>query len=310
MQLRKGGQPRRWLGREPIGQDDAPGLSLLAIPLAIGRQAAAQSSNVKPVIPAQPGQPGLVSARRQAEQRLNPGAQRQLPGARPFPQFPRLGTAQQIARHCIRSEAQRQQRQGIEQGRVTACFGIDQQSGQHLAQQQFAVTVLHGANARSQPGFGGKGRQQPLGKGVDRIDAQAAAWAIEHPGKQRAGAGDHFGSGIGTDGKEVAGQHGIRQAHPAGEHFADPHGHFRRAGLGEGQAKDLPRLDVALQQQAQDARRQHLGLAGPGACRKPDRFQRIGRRQLVVLKGKDHPAHAWSSRSSRACHSSSRINWS
>ena len=57
----------------------------------------------------------------------------------------------------------------------------------------------------------------------------------------------------------------VRQPHPMRQPLADAVGHFRRAGLGEGQAEDRRRRRPA-KQQAQHARR-----SGHGSCRSPPR---------------------------------------
>ena len=68
---------------------------------------------------------------------------------------------------------------------------------------------------------------------------------------------------------QVGGKAGAVHLHPGGQPVMDAIGHFRRARLGEGEAEDLFGAHP-LQQQAEDARGQHMGLSGAGGGRQPD----------------------------------------
>ncbi len=277
------------------------------LPRCIGRKAALQGIGIEHPVAAQVEQvfrPGIGG---QAEQAMDAVLHRWLPSARPFPRLTRGGTAQQPGGDLLRPHPHRKPRQGIERRRVVRPFGHQQQVGQDLAQQQVAVAVLHRLDARQQPRLIGEGGQQPLRKGVDRIDPQPPARAIEHGGKQLAGTGHGLRPMVRPDRQQLFGQRRRIKPHPARQHLVDARGHFGRPGLGESQAQDLIGPHRRFKQQPQHAGRQHLGLARAGRGREPDDFGRLNRRALFVSQGK-HAAHA--SGSPRACHSSSRISWS
>src|SRR3546814_12074000 len=61
-----------------------------------------------------------------------------------------------------------------------------------------------------QPGFLGKGREEPLRERVDRVDPEAAARAIEHLREQGAGTLANIGQRCFTDRGELRGQLGVR----------------------------------------------------------------------------------------------------
>lgn len=142
---------------------------------------------------------------------------------------------------------------------------------------------------------------------MNRIDPQAAAGAVEHFGEQAASLGLAYRGEIRADRLQILRQRDGIRPNPPRQHLIDPGRHFSRTGLGEGQAQNLIRANIVLQEQAQHARREDLGLARPGRSRKPDDLARIDRRVLLIGQGKQ-PAHA--PPSPRACHSSSRISWS
>ena len=140
---------------------------------------------------------------------------------------------------------------------------------------------------------------------MDRVDPQAPARAIEHGREQAARLVLRLRPKVRANRLQVPGQRNGIGAYPAGQHFVDARRHFGRTRLGEGQAEDLVRTNIVLQQQAQHPGRKHLGLARPGRGREPDDLARIDCRMLLAGQRED-AAHACSS--PRACHSSRRIN--
>ena len=218
---------------------------------------------------------------------------------------------------------QRQRGHGREQLRIAERigFGFHQKIGQNLPRQQRALAILHRAAAGNEIGLLRERRQQPLRKGVDRIDPQPAAGTIEHSGKQRTRARHRGLVRRRADRIEMLKQVRIGKPHPFRQRIVDTRSHLCRPGLGERQTQDLRWGDVGLQQKPQHARRQHLRLAGPCRGREPYRIARIHRRHLVAMQRIDlgRTAHAPSSalscpalsrRPSKVIHSSRRINWS
>ena len=266
-----------------------------------------QGIGIEHPVAAQVGQIVRAGIAGQADQAQHVGPHRRLPAARPFPRLARLGAAQQPGGDGHGAKPERKLLQRGKGGNVVTALCLQQHVGQDFAQQQVAVAVLHRLDAGQQPRLAGEGRKQPLRKGVDRVDPQPAAGAIEHFGKQPPRLFLRRRTIVRADGLQVLRQrHGIGP-HPARQHFVDPRRHFGCARLGEGQAEDLIRAHAVLQQQAQHAGGKHLGLSGAGRGGEPDHFARIDRRVLFVGQG-EKPAHP--SASPRACHSSSRINWS
>ena len=246
--------------------------------------------------------------RGQVHQPAQQRPQRRLPQV---PQIPGAGAAFEERDQLFLLEPQAEVFEIGAELRVALGLGAQDQVDQHLAHQQIAFAVFQRARSGAQARLFGKGGEQPLRKGVDRFDADAAARAIEHRGKPAARALACVRIAWRADCLKMLGQRGIGQAHPVGQPFSDTLRHFRRACLGERQAQDLVGLHPRFQQQPQHARGQHLGLAG--ACRgaQPDGAIGIDRVQLVAVERMDRiaavlaPAHGVSS---RPCHSSSRIN--
>ena len=231
-------------------------MALDSLHRAVHFQAVPQWFDVKGIVRAHRRKCRVIQSRRQAQQALHVRPQRLLPRSGAKPCRLRLGAAQQPALdvfrpHPQRQVSQRRQQLGIAQ-RIALC--AHQQVRQHLPGQQDSVAVLHRAGTRRQAGLVGKRRQQPLRKGVDGIDAQAAAGAVQHRCEQGACPRDGIGTEIGADGLEFERQFRRFKPHPACELVIDTRRHLGRAGLGECQAQDLRWIDLAAQQQPQHAR--------------------------------------------------------
>ncbi len=161
---------------------------------------------------------------------------------------------------------------------------LDQQFGQRFARHAGFFARFERAEAGDQPRLDREAGEQALAEAVDRLDPHAPARRVEHAREQRAGAGQqrrvvHILAQREQVGLQVRG----RQAHPARQAAGDALGHFRRAGLGKGQAQDRGGIDPA-QQQAEHARRQDMGLARSRRRRQPDMAVRVAGRRLVVLQ--------------------------
>ncbi len=141
--------------------------------------------------------------------------------------------------------------------------------GQRLARQARLLALVERAEARRQFGLQRKSGQQLLAKTMDGLDAQPAAGRFQHFGEQTPGIVARLRPGLLAQRLQVVEQVDLFHLHPGGQAIMDAVGHFRRARLGEGEAQDIFRPDP-LQQQTEDARGQHMGLAGPGRRRQPD----------------------------------------
>ena len=186
-----------------------------------------------------------------------------MPCARPCPQIQCTGATQQKGFHLILAHPARERGKTVDQCLVALDFGRNQQFGQHLPNQQCPVAVLHGSAARSQSRLHGKRCKQPLAEGVNGLDPETAAGAIEHGGKAAARAGHGFGSKRRANRLQLRGELDLGKTHPAGENLVDARRHFGGTRLRESQAKDLLGFDTLLQKQAQNARGKDLRLAGP-----------------------------------------------
>ena len=165
-----------------------------------------------------------------------------------------------------------------------ACLGVGEQGRERAAGEFGLGAAFDRAEPRRDPGFGGERAEQGLREAVDGLDAQAAAGGFEHAGEQAAGALDRRRV-IGLAKREqFLFQVRVGQPHPMRQTFADAIAHLRRTGPGEGQAQDR-RWRRPTQQQAQHARGQHMGLAGPGRGRQRGMDQRVGRVRLRALEG-------------------------
>ena len=226
----------------------------------------------------------------------------------------RLGRAYQPLVQRGRVLAHGELADAIEHPHIMRPLGFLDHVREHLAAEQFAAAIVEHPRARGKPGFLREIADQELGEGVDGVDPEPAAGAIEHAGEKAARTFTNFGRVGRPQVAELLEQFCFRQPHPARQHRVDAVGHFRRARLGKGQAQDLPRRDILAQQQAQHPRRQDLRLARPRRCREPDIVLRRGGEQLVVLERENETipaAHAPLSLSvRRTSHSSSRISWS
>ena len=259
----------------------------------------------------------LVRPRRQPQQPLDIAPHRLLPAARPEPDLARLGAAHQPGFGLLRPQLEAELGQRLQQLRIAQrrAFGLDQQIGQHLTLEQYPLAVLHRPRAGDQPGLIGEGAEQPLGKGMDRIDAQPAAGAIEHAGKQRPRARLVIRAKVRADRLKLIGQRSRLQPHPPRQLVIDPRGHFGRPGLGERQAEDLRGIDFRPQQAAAAPARR-----APGSCRSPPRPRaRPCRPARRPSSGRRAAAGLWPSSLmprpalravSASNHSSSRISWS
>ena len=175
---------------QPVGDHGGIVLAGFGLPAGVDFHAAAQRRGVEAIIGAQRGKIALARPRCQPQQPLDIAPHRLLPAARPEPDLARLGTAHQPAFGLLRPQLEAERSQRRQQLRIAQrrAFRFDQQIGQHLTLEQYPLAVLHRPRAGEQPGFIGEGAEQPLRKGVDGIDAQPAAGAIEHAGKQGARA--------------------------------------------------------------------------------------------------------------------------
>ena len=154
--------------------------------------------------------------------------------------------------------------------------------------------------------------QDPLAKGVDRLDLQPAG-CFHRAGEQAAG---QFQPApvrrVSVDRRDGMRQRRIVECHPAGQRREHLGGHVGRRRLGEGQRQDAGRVGVR-QQQPDHPLGEHMGLARARMGRHPGGGARIGARILLApgLGINHRPGHAISSPSaSPSDHSCTRAKWS
>ena len=146
---------------------------------------------------------------------------------------------------------------------VAARLGADEEIGERRAGEELLFARIERPEAGHQPRFGRKGGEQRLRKGVDRLDSHTPAGGVEDSGEERASPVAHVRADILAQRLELARKVAVLQANPVSEPSVDPVRHFRCAGLGEGEAKDRGWIDTR-QEQAEDARREHMRLSSPG----------------------------------------------
>ena len=241
---------------------------------------------------------------RKPEQLLHPVLQRLLPSADAEPRLARFGTAHQPGARLVRPHAKGEPFQRGDGFNVPVGLPLDQEVGEDAVRQHLAVAVLHRLGAGDEASLFGKRSEQPLGEGVNRIDPEAAARAIEHAGEQRARAGAGIRIGRRADVEQIAFEQRVGKAYPARQYAVHTLRHLGGAGFRKRQAQDVFRLHAGRQQQSQNPRRKHLGLASPRRRGEPDAVRRVDGTRLIVHQGMNL-AH-----SSCPSHSSSRMSWS
>ncbi len=155
---------------------------------------------------------------------------------------------------------------GGEQGEVIAHRVIG--AGEELlaggVQQLAGFGLVHHLEARRHAGLGGEGLQQALAEGMDGLHAQAAG-RFQRQREQAAGPRQALGGEIPLVQLvvDVVQQVAVIEVDPLGQALEQAAAHLRRGGAGVGDAEDVFR-PCALQQQADDAVHQQVGLAGAG----------------------------------------------
>ena len=161
----------------------------------------------------------------------------------------------------------------------------------------------------------GKLLQQPFAEGMDGLDLQ--------PARRLQGAGEeppcprqlNLARLAAFDLLDRAGKCLVGQHRPFAETLEDTGFHFRRRGLGEGQAEDTAGFRAG-KQQPHDALGEYEGLARAGIGRHPGGRARVRRLGLGLARlGVDHGAggchsHSSSSSLSTRPHSRTRARWS
>jgi hypothetical protein len=150
-----------------------------------------------------------------------------------------------------------------DQARMSAVLGAHQHCGQGLPGEQLLLAPLERAEARDQPGLGGKGREQALGEGMDGLDPEPAAGRVEDPGEQAARPRPRFRPEILAQRLQLGGKLAVSQPHPISQPPMDPVRHLRRSRLGEGEAQDRGRLGAG-EEQAKHPGSEDVSLARSG----------------------------------------------
>ncbi len=196
---------------------------------------------------------------------------------------------------------------------------VEQDAQAGLGEQlRFRGLVEH-LEAGGDIGLEWKLMQQPRAEGVDGLHLQPAR-RVQRQGEQppRPRPPDGVGLDVGNS-PDRGVEPGIVERGPAAQLVEHPVGHVGGGGLGEGDAEDFRRLD-AVEQQADDALRQHMGLAGAGIGRDPGGDGRVRRLDLQSQHrlgngaGDGHGAHSPPPASSSSLpptdHSFTRARWS
>ena len=173
--------------------------------------------------------------------------------------------------------------------------GGDQHGRLGVAQQLGRATLVEHLEMRREPGLERKAAEQRLTEGMDGHDLEAAR-RVEHGGEQPARAAPRLVVGQRPGQRlELGVEHRVVDQRPAPEVAVDAVGHLGGGGAREGQAQQ-PRGRRAVEQQAHHPVGQHLGLAGAGRRRDPDRLRRVGG---VALRAAGPPARQGNSRAPR-----------
>ncbi len=258
-----------------------PRQAVLGPPPRVHRRDGAQPGNVARIIRARRSDRRLDIARGQIETVADEGLYQ---SGQPRHCVGAGGTGAQKGLRPPLAHAQAERPYRIEHVGTVQRFLRNQQFRQRLARQHLFLTPLKRAEAGKQAGLERKRGEQALAKAVDRLNADAAAGRVEHPRKERARARHHSGiEMILAKRKQLLAQIGLGHPHPAREPAIDPSGHLARTRLRKGEAQDRSGVDSA-QQQAIDARGQHLCLAGPRRRRQPDMAFRVARARLIALQ--------------------------
>ena len=161
-------------------------------------------------------------------------------------------------------------------GQVGIAGGPDDGLVLRGGEQVGGVAFAQHVEVRRDTGLHREAAQHGFAKRVDGHDAQAAG-GIDDAGEQLSGdgaqrRGNRHAAG---DGRQVLVEGAIVGGGPGTQRVADPDAHFRRRGLGEGQAQNAQGVGAA-QQQAEEAVDQYLGLAGAGGRADPYTRLRVG----------------------------------
>ena len=165
---------------------------------------------------------------------------------------------------------------------VAGGFGLGHEVGERAPHQLLLGASLDGLETGDDAGFGGEGCEQRLREAVDGLDLQAAG-TVEYLGEQLPRPLPSLWTIAFAEVQEVRSEIAVLQPHPLREPASNAIGHFGGGCLGEGQAEDRF-WTRALQQQAQHARGQHLGLARSGRCRQRRMHGGVGRHRLLALE--------------------------
>ncbi len=304
--------------RQPIAQKRRSLLPCLGLPAFKCRQHRHQRIVGKQIGIENLLRPCRIGIGRYPQRLAHAPAHRRLPGGFALPHLVRIGGAHQPSVQARRVLADDESSDAVQHTHIVGALRFLDQICQHLARQQFATPIVHDPGAGSKARFFREVADQELREGVDGVDPQTAARAIEHAGEERPRTRDGCFFDVRAKVTELLGQLHLPQPHPSGKDRIDAIRHLCRARLGKGQAQNLRGAHILAQQQSQYPGRQHLRLAGPCRGRQPDIVFRISRKQLVVLQWEDEAAaaHARASPSlspapvMRTSHSSRRISWS
>jgi hypothetical protein len=218
--------------------------------------------------------------------------------------------AHQLAQHAGEVVGRDQRGQQFEV--LRRCLPGRQHRFPRVREERRRFRVLQHRELRRQPGLQREGAEQGLAEGMDGGDAHAPR-QLQHLREQPARAAAERLARRAAERLELRVQPRVVGAGPGAEAAGEPRLHLRRRRLGEGEAEDAVRRLALLQQEAQHAVGQHLGLARAGRGSHPGRDQRIGGgvlREFRLRSGAERDVHEPASASSAPDHSARRERWS
>jgi len=166
-------------------------------------------------------------------------------------------------------------------GAAVLGVGLGQHRLARFGQGVGGVALVHELEVRRQGGLQREAAQQRLAERVDRTDAHAAG-QVEHLSEQGPGALAEVLRGLDRQAAQGEIQPGVIQRHPFAEGVLQPHRHFRRGGLGEGQALDALGF-FAGEHQAEQAVGEEFGFARASGGRNKGRDGGVRGRQLLAV---------------------------
>ena len=189
-----------------------------------------------------------------------------------------LALADRLQQPFLKSPVRRRRDDGGERAAgwaVGVVRRLEQHGAAKLLQELLLLDLLQHAEASRHVRLERKLLEKPRAKAVDGLHLEAAG-RLQRGGEQAAGA-----LTLSPAARLCAGgayrlvEPAVVERDPFAQRFEDAVRHVGGRRLGEGEAEDFGGIGMLLQQQPDDALRQHVGLAGAGVGRHPGRDGRV-----------------------------------